>query len=79
MFRCRGPSFVWQQKKQKCLAALFLSQDFLSLAAYPQPQPLALQARLRGLLQLMSLAALVVTILGGCDLKIWGKKKNAAW
>jgi hypothetical protein len=38
--------------------------DFLSFAADPQPQPLALRARLRGLLYFMSLALLVVIALG---------------
>jgi hypothetical protein len=38
--------------------------DFLSLAAGPQPQPLALRARLRGLLYCMTFAALIGITLG---------------
>jgi hypothetical protein len=43
--------------------------DFLCLAADPQPQPLALQARLRGLLYFLSLALLVVIALGRLGLE----------
>jgi hypothetical protein len=51
-------------KRNKNAWRPFYWVDFLSLAAGPQPQPLAFQARLRGLLYFLSLAALVVIALG---------------
>jgi hypothetical protein len=82
-FACRGriaaAGFLLPgRKRNKKAQRPFNWLDFLTLAAGPQPEPLALQARLRGFALHSSFALLKEVYPGRLRLKNLRKLKNAA-